>query len=440
MILCLLASLFIAIFAAFNIFVFQFIKNDAISQLSEYALIMEHHENEKGELKTTDNIKQAKNRTGTEVELFNIDGQYQPLDINNNTDDSSFEKYQQIADFLKSKQLDLNNISNMHVKTEDGEFYIVSMEDERQENFYHIILVDVTSVSNFAETINFMLIVIVMIAAVISFGIAAVIANAVNHPVKLLSGFAKQIGNGDFTNRDLPLIDKEFKELLEVMNRTASQLENYNHEQRTFFQNVSHEFRTPLMSIKCYAEGIQCGIMNPQDSSRIIMEETTRLSEMVEDLLVLSRMDNLTQKPEMILGDLRELISSCADSLNPVAQKFGVIFEYDFDRELVSFHYNEKYMARAINNLIMNGLRYAKSTIVLGCKTENNRVILTVHDDGEGIPETELPHIFERFYKGKKGNHGIGLSIVKSVVQLHNGEIYVSCHSGTSFLLEFPKD
>ena len=142
----------------------------------------------------------------------------------------------------------------------------------------------------------------------------------------------------------------------------------------------------------------------------------------------------------MRLGDLRELISSCADSLNPVAQKFGVIFEYDFDRESVSLHYNEKYMARAINNLIMNGLRYAKSTIVLGCKTENNRVILTVHDDGEGIPETELPHIFERFYKGKKGNHGIGLSIVKSVVQLHKGETYVSCHSGTSFLLEFPKD
>jgi len=220
-------------------------------------------------------------------------------------------------------------------------------------------------------------------------------------------------------------------------NQTARQLYNYDSEQKTFFQNVSHELRTPLMSIRGYAEGIEYGLTEPVKSSRIIISEADRLTEMVEDLLFISRIDSLTQNTEMSEGDLRETFTLCAESLHSLADKRNVRFIYEFDDKAVLFIYNEKYMHRALYNLIANAIRYAKSEITLTCKNENGKILVAVSDDGDGISPELRPHVFERFYKGKDGKHGIGLSIVESVVKLHGGEITVSCDGLTSFRIVF---
>lgn len=441
MILCLLGSLFVAIFIFFNIFIGNFIKTDAIFQLSVYADLYNQHNASKGQTDDSlpDMSEQPKNRTGTRAEVFTINTQYEILNFHENEDGSNTQKVAQIATYLKENQMDLGNLTNFHLKTGGQEYYITLVQDQKQEATYAVFYVDITTVSKFADTINYTLIITVLIAAVISFIIAAIIANSVNKPVKQLMFFARQIGKGNFTKRELSFTDREFTELADVMNQTAHQLDNYDHEQRTFFQNVSHEFRTPLMSIKCYSEGIEHGVMNPVISSRVISNEVERLSEMVEDLLVLSRMDNLTQKLDKATNDLRETFSACAEGLKPIADKKGISFSYDFDKSPVLFDYSQKYMARALNNLITNALRYANSHIVLTCRNDGKTIKLSVADDGLGIPAEDLPHIFERFYKGKNGNHGIGLSIVKSVVALHGGRISVVSDKGALFLIEFDK-
>lgn len=441
MILLLLGILFVTIFTAFNFYIRNFIRTDAIAQLNIFVDLYNQHITDKGQSEKAqlpDISKQPKNRTGTKAEVFSIDAGYRIQDFHENEDGSNIHKVEQITAYLKDNGLELESIGNYHLKAGAQEYYITLVEDQKQNNTYMVFYVDITTISKFAATVNYVLIIIMLVAAFISFGVAAMIAKSVNQPVKQLASFAGQIGKGDFTSRDLPFTDKEFAKLANVMNQSACQLNNYDKEQRTFFQNVSHEFRTPLMSIKCYAEGIECGLMDQVKSSSIIIAEVDRLSEMVEDLLYLSRMDNLTQHIDKKPGDLRETFAACAENLKSIAEKRNISFIYDFDEVPVSFEYNDKYIYRALSNLIANALRYAKSKVILTCRTVDKIISLSVTDDGEGISEKDLPHLFERFYKGKNGNHGIGLSIVKSVINLHGGRISVNCSNHqTSFFIEF---
>ncbi|NLC40896.1 MAG: HAMP domain-containing histidine kinase, partial [Clostridiaceae bacterium] len=204
-------------------------------------------------------------------------------------------------------------------------------------------------------------------------------------------------------------------------------------------RNTHHELRTPLQSIRCYAEGIEYALMDPRQSAATIISETDRLSELVEDLLYISRVENITSHVEMRENDLRDTLSLCADLLQPMAEKKGLQFEYEFDDQPVLLSYNEKHMYRAFSNLLSNALRYAKGSIILGCHSRAGYAEVSVTDDGPGILLDVLPHIFERFYKGTDGKHGIGLSIVKSVVELHGGEITVESEEKTRFTILLPK-
>lgn len=179
--------------------------------------------------------------------------------------------------------------------------------------------------------------------------------------------------------------------------------------------------------------------MEPEKSSATIIAETDRLSELVEDLLYISRVDSLSAHVEMEENDLRETLALCAEHLKPVAVQQGIRMVYQFDDEPVLCSYNEKHMYRAFLNLIANALRYARTTITLRCARAEGHIEVSVIDDGPGIPPEQLPHVFERFYKGIDGKHGIGLSIVKSVVELHGGEVSVQAdETGTCFTLLFP--
>lgn len=437
MILFLLAFVFVIIFLSFNLSVNQFIKTDAVTQLNTFVKQYNAEKNQSDSSQPPDLSKQPKNRTGTKAELFTVNGNYQVKNVYGD-DSSTVQNADRITSDLKENHKNLENISNDLLKISSSRYYITVVKDEKQTDSYLVFYVDVTTINQFAGTINMILFLVMIVAAVVSFILTAMISKSMNRPVRELGEFARQIGRGNFQERKFSLSDTEFMELADVMNRSAKQLDSYDQEQKKFFQNVSHEFRTPLMSIKCYAEGIKYGLMNPADSGGVILAEADRLSEMVEDLLALSRMDSLSEKFEKTEHDLRETFSRCAENFTKLAEQKGIKLIYDFDKVPICFSYNEKYMARALNNLISNALRYAKSQIILTCENGENSIRVAVADDGPGISLEDLPHIFERFYKGKGGLHGIGLSIVKSVVDLHKGKISVQNEAGACFSIEFP--
>ncbi|MEL7608794.1 MAG: HAMP domain-containing sensor histidine kinase [Bacillota bacterium] len=450
MLLALLFVVFASVFFAFNAFISGYIRSNVRAQLDDLVVNFGKFEEkppdrggqgggyafENGyELELPDLNDRQKNRIGANGKVFVVDASYdiKGYGVSEDTDELS-----RIASLLKEKGVSLSGARYVPVGTDQGEYYVSTAPAEKQPGSFFVFYVDVSGINSLVDTVNLSLAVIVAAGMLICFFIANVIANSVTTPVKKLSKFAVEIGKGNFAKRDFRFQDVEFDELGEAMNQSAEKLDLYDKDQRAFFQNVSHELRTPLMSIRCYAEGVECGLMDPKRSGATIISETDRLSALVEDLLYISRVDSITDQIEKRENDLRETLSLCAESLKSVIDKNGLKIVYEFDEAPVLFPYNEKHMFRAFVNLIANAIRYAQGTIVLACRRADGRIEASVADDGPGILQEDLVHIFERFYKGRDGKHGIGLSIVKSVVELHGGEIKVDCGEGTRFTIVFP--
>lgn len=444
MLFAMLAVVFTSIFIAFNLFINSYILSNVHLQLDELVKDYGTHD-EKGKEKPQGGSRvpnlsgQKKNKIGASGEVLMLNGAYELLGYNASSAGADEEELKQIASCLKDQGVSLSNAQYVFVDTGRGEYYISSIAYMGQSDAYLVFYVGVAGLNNLVNTGNLTMLVIVVAAMLICFFIARLIAGSVTKPVKEISSFAEEIGKGNFQRQEFSFQDKEFEELGEAMNQAAEKLDLYDRDQRTFFQNVSHELRTPLQSIRCYAEGVACGLMEPEKSGATIIAETDRLSALVEDLLYISRVDNLSAHVEMQENDLRETLALCAENLKTVASKNGLHIVYQFDDDPVLFTYNEKHMYRAFSNLIANAVRYARATITLRCVQASGHIEVSVMDDGPGISPGDLPHVFERFYKGKDGKHGIGLSIVKSVVELHGGEITVYCDdAGTRFTIRFP--
>jgi Signal transduction histidine kinase len=440
-ILSILISVIIIIALVFNILVNNYISNTSISQLAEATKYIpdgskvDHKDNNLPDLS-----KMPRGRIGTKAQVFKISESYTVF-IHREMSDGDNQIAQAIADSLESKHIKLGQINNLRLSTNSGDFYISSVVNPWDSLEYMIFYVDITGIQNFADSINLYLFIIMAIMIMISILIVLAITRRMTQPLTDLTAFSQQIGRGDFTPFNKKVHDRELSTLAASMNHTASQLDKYDKEQKLFFQNASHELRTPLMSIKCYAEGINYGIMDAASASSTILAETDRLSEMVDDLLTISRIDNITKDSFPEECDLRELLATSVEEQRSIAEKRKISFLFDFDTSPVLFIGNEKTLSCAFSNLISNALRYAKSEIKLICKQDQKKIFITVQDDGSGISEEDLPHIFERFYKGQNGNHGIGLSIVKAVSEQHGGNIRVESNvTGTSVMLSFERN
>jgi len=304
---------------------------------------------------------------------------------------------------------------------------LFAVEGEMNFRAHQNIYAETSGVIGRVGTISFLLMVIMLIVAVI---VTYFLANSLTRPIEKLEKFALNIGNGDFTPNDFQFQEEELENLNTALNKSVKQLDEYDSEQKAFFQNASHELRTPLMSIKCYAEGISFGIMEPQQASETILSETDKLADLVTDLLYISKIDNITTAYTSAEADLCELLRDSATRQEAVAAKRNISFIYNFSETPIQYNCVSELLSRAIDNLISNAIRYAATEITLSCHKKAHHIEIRVADDGAGITPEALPHVFERFYKGTDGNHGIGLSIVKSIVEQQGGQITAK-NSGT---------
>lgn len=319
-----------------------------------------------------------------------------------------------------------------------SEKYAVSVSDDPvQSGCYLVAYVDVTSILAFTAQINAVLLAIILAALLLSVIMSRRFARSFAAPVQELSAFAREIGGGNFATRDLRFRDVEFGQLAYSMNQMASELQEARQKQETFFQNVSHELRTPLTSIRGNAEGIVYGVMEPQTAAKVILSESEKLGSMVEDILYLSRMGKAAPEGESNPLDLREVLDLCASEQRTAAEGRGVAFRFDFDEAPVLLPIREQDAQRLFGNLISNAIRYASSEVSLTCRTEGDTVLIRVSDDGPGISGEDLPHVFERFYKGKDGKHGIGLAIAQSVAEAYHGALTARSDGGAVFEARF---
>lgn len=204
--------------------------------------------------------------------------------------------------------------------------------------------------------------------------------------------------------------------------RFGRDIEKEAERQQTFFQNASHELKTPLMAIQGYAEGIQAGVMDTGGAADVILEESDRMTELVEELLDISKIDMGRQRLTLSETDIRELLYDGIRAVEPIAAG-GITIVPDFPEEPVMVSCDDTQLRRAVTNILSNGVRYARSELRLTCRADKRHVTIRIQDDGDGIAEEDLPHIFDRFYMGRSGKSGIGLALTREIIHLHKGTI-----------------
>ena len=215
-------------------------------------------------------------------------------------------------------------------------------------------------------------------------------------------------------------------------------VEKAHESQKWFFQNVSHELKTPMMAVQGCAEGIHTGVLDPVEASGVILEEAEQMSDLVEELLALSRLESGQANAEFHSMDVRELLYDCLRSTEQLAEQKNLRISLCFDEKPVLVNCDEVQLRRAFTNIITNALRYAKGKIQIECKADRGKAIVRIHDDGEGIAPELLPHIFDRFFSTRRGGAGIGLSLAKEIVSLHKGTISASNDGGALFEISLP--
>ena len=220
----------------------------------------------------------------------------------------------------------------------------------------------------------------------------------------------------------------------------GKRIEDSQEKLKAFFQNASHELKTPLMSIQGYAEGLQVGVIKDEDKAlNIIIDESDKMSKLVDELLYISKLDSgqISLKKEKI--NLSNIINDLLSSFAPIIKNknIDILLEVENNVEIIG---DENEFSKALGNVLSNAIRYAKSQIQIKVAKIGNKTQIKIFNDGQNISPEELPHIFERFFTGNKGNTGIGLSMAQDIIKRHKGEINVENKTeGVEFIIEIQK-
>lgn len=236
--------------------------------------------------------------------------------------------------------------------------------------------------------------------------------------------------------------------------RDISESEYLENMRRDFVANVSHELKTPITSIKSYSETLLDGAYEDKEITKeflgIINSESDRMSLIIKDLLQLSRMDSDKEKWEHKVTDINELVRQSIKILNLQAKEKEQKIISDLYDKPINLDVDAGKIRQVIINLLSNAIKYTGigGVIHLSTLLVDNLCKIVVKDDGIGIPEKDIEHIFDRFYRVDKGRSralggtGLGLSITQSIIEAHSGKIYVNSvlGQGSEFIVTLPVD
>jgi len=338
----------------------------------------------------------------------------------------------------KSKTFDVEKNLNLNLS---GTKYIAIIKPVSNKNSFGlgwiIIYSSLEKINQLQIGINLILFIILALSAIVIGIFSSRLSKKISDPFSKLNEYISNIAERNFGSIvEMPIYD-ELREFVVNINIMSEKLEVYDKAQKTFLQNASHEFRNPLMSIQSYAEGIKYDVVDNKIAADVIISEAKRMTHLVEDLLYLSRLDAIEEHYCSNKIDINELICSCIKRMEVIADKSNIVITNNVSKEGSIVMGDEDKLSRAITNIISNCIRYAKNVVTISLKIIENNVEITIGDDGPGIDNNELPNIFERFYKGKKGNFGLGLSISKNIIEKHSGKITAqNSKSGPLFIIE----
>lgn len=292
--------------------------------------------------------------------------------------------------------------------------------------------------------------VIAMVSALI---IGFFIAEWITQPLQEISLAAEEIPDRKF--QGIPIKGpSEVRNLARTINKMNRQVNNAIQAQQDFVANVSHEFKTPLTTIRGFAHAIHEGAVETEEEQKraagIILEETERLNHLVSDLLTLSKLDSGVINLDMQNINLNSLIENILERMQFQIRAKDLNLNKDFTGNLIISADAEKF-DRLFSNILDNAIKFTNDggQIFISTFRLNDKVVIKIRDTGSGIPEDELERIFERFYqvdKSRRGDQGrgvgLGLVIANEIAKSHGGSIEVQSEvgKGSTFMVKLPSE
>ena len=301
---------------------------------------------------------------------------------------------------------------------------------------------------DFLKEINKVITSIGIVMVLITIFIAILISNNISKPVEVVSNMANLIGDGDYDNKiDYDSNIVEIDVLIKSINNLSAKLEEQENLRKRLTTDISHELRTPLTSIQTHLEAMIDGIWEP-DTERLnsVNEEVIRLTNLVNQLQNLAKFDSEKSKLNLAKVNVKNLIMNVVYNNQGKALEKNINIECDL--ESIDSYLDKDKISQVIVNLQSNAIRYTNNggKIFISSYKENNNLKIQFKDNGIGIPKENIKYIFERFYRVDEsrskntGGIGVGLTIVKSIIDLHQGTIEVrsELNKGSEFIVILP--
>lgn len=373
--------------------------------------------------------------------------------------DAMVQAMAQIQEPVKIKEFNISDFGNTNYQT--GKFYDSFKEDTLTvfstitHNYkvrgYVLIHLPMSEALSQAEEIVDITSLSVLIILICTFILIFVFTIIVYRPIRNITKAAEQYAKGDFSKQIAVNSNDEIGYLANTLNYMATTLGTMEEEQRKFISNVSHDFRSPLTSIKGYIEAMLDGTIPVEMQEKylnIILFETERLNKLTQNILDLNKFGHNGISLDISDFDINQLIRTTTMTFEGVCNKKGLSFDLYLTGNDLFVKGDMSKIQQVLYNLIDNATKFSNNNTAITIETNirNEKVLISVKDKGIGIPSNSIKKVWERFYKtdqsrgrDKKGS-GLGLAIVKEIVQAHNENINVISTEGvgTEFIFTLP--
>ncbi|MDK0629138.1 sensor histidine kinase [Clostridium perfringens] len=277
-----------------------------------------------------------------------------------------------------------------------------------------------------------------------------IISRSITRPINKLMTKAKYISKGEYDKKiEINTDILEINDLINSINNLSQSIKEQENIRKRLTGDISHELKTPLTNIQSHLEAMIDGIWEPTEERLLsVKEEAERLSSLVSDMQKLNKYDESSIKLKKDNVNISYIICFVIFQFSNLAKSKNIKIEYE--KKNINLYCDKDKITQALVNILSNAIRYSNegSTIFIEEKLKDNKVIISIEDQGIGISEEDLKYVFERFYRADKsrtratGGTGIGLTIVKSIVSSHGGEVKLESKlgEGSKFTIILPKE
>lgn len=309
--------------------------------------------------------------------------------------------------------------------------------------------VDITEARGAVGMAYMEVILVSLIAVLISVIVVYYTTTRLTRPFMEINEIVQKYSKGDYNVR-IPISSiEEATQLAISFNTMADQLKDLEATRRSFVANVSHELRSPLTSMKGFLEAMQDGTIGPDEYEKyigIVLSETKRMAVMVNDLLDLARIESGKTALKLEIFDINELIRRTLITFEARIYEHHMEVDVKFAQEQYYVEADSAQISQVLRNIIDNAIKYSPddSKLRIATYAMKREIYVSIQDSGQGIPEQDIPHVFDRFYKvekahtpSKQSGTGLGLSIVKRIIDQHNQTITLKSAKGKGSTFTF---